>query len=404
LFQSCQRDLPKSRQLTVAIVPSAGEHSETQCGILSAGTVVNCRYYGKAIMKSSLRQTATPKHRSRPHGNNRPQPKTPSAGKHPRRQFLGLAAGAAALPAMSRIAWAQAYPTRPVRIVVGFPAGGGADISGRMIGQWLSERFGQPFIIENRPGAGSNIATESVVRAPPDGYTLLMISNVNAINAALYDRLTFNFIRDIAPVAGIMRYPQVVVVHPSLPIKTVPDLIAYAKANPGKLNMPSAGNGTSDHLSGELFKFMAGVDIIHVPYRGIAPALIDLLAGQVQVMVGGLPAVLEYIKAGRLRPLAVTTAARSEVLPEAPTLGQFVSGYETSTWTGIGAPKNTPIDVIGRLNREINASLADPKVKARLADLGSAAFVISPSDLAKLIADDTEKYGKVIRAANIKAE
>jgi tripartite-type tricarboxylate transporter receptor subunit TctC len=305
---------------------------------------------------------------------------------------------------MSRIAWAQAYPTRPVRIVVGFPAGGGADISGRMIGQWLSERFGQPFIIENRPGAGSNIATESVVRAPPDGYTLLMISNVNAINAALYDRLTFNFIRDIAPVAGIMRYPQVLVVHPSLPIKTVPDLIAYAKANPGKLNMPSAGNGTSDHLSGELFKFMAGVDIIHVPYRGIAPALIDLLAGQVQVMVGGSPAVLEYIKAGKLRPLAVTTAARSEVLPEAPTVGQFVSGYETSTWTGIGAPKNTPIDVIGRLNREINASLADPKMKARLADLGSAAFVISPADLAKLIADDTEKYGKVIRAANIKAE
>jgi tripartite-type tricarboxylate transporter receptor subunit TctC len=348
-------------------------------------------------MRTSVRKSETPRRRPAPRGNERRL-----VTQHPRRRILSLAAGAAALPAMARMAWGQTYPTRPVCIVVGFPPGGGADISGRMIGQWLSERFGQPFIIENRPGASSDIAAEAVVHAPPDGYTLLMISNVNAINVALYDRLSFNFIRDIAPVAGIMRYPQVLVVHPSLPTKTLPDLIFYAKTNPGRLNMASAGNGSSDHLSGELFKFMAGVDMLHVPYRGGAPALIDLLSGQVQVMVGGLPTVLEYIKAGKLRPLAVTTAARSEALPEAPTVAEFVPGYETSTWTGIGAPKNTPIDIIGRLNREISAGLADPKMKERLADLGSAPFVISPPDLAKLIADDTEKYGKVIRAANIK--
>jgi tripartite-type tricarboxylate transporter receptor subunit TctC len=324
--------------------------------------------------------------------------------KLPRRKFLHLAGGAALLSAASRMAGAQAYPSRPVRIVVGFPAGGGADLAARMIGQWLSERFGKPFIIENRPGAGSNIATEAVIRAPPDGYTLLIIANQNAFNATLYDRLNFDFIRDIAPVAGIMRYPQVLVVHPSLPTKTVPDLIAYAKANPGKLNMGSTGIGTSDHLSGVLFKIMGGVNIIHVPYRGIAPPLTDLLAGQVQVMVGGLPAVIEHVRAGKLRPLAVTTAARSEALPEVPTVAEFVPGYETSTWSGLGAPKDTSIDIIGRLNREISAGLADPKMKARLADLGSAAFMISPGDLAKLIAEDTEKYGKVIRAANIKPE
>jgi tripartite-type tricarboxylate transporter receptor subunit TctC len=291
-----------------------------------------------------------------------------------------------------------------VRIIVGFPAGGGADLAARMIGQWLSERFGKPFIIENRPGAGSNIATEAVVRAPRDGYTLLMIANQNAFNATLYDRLNFDFIRDIAPVAGIMRYPQVLVVHPSLPTKTVSDLIAYAKANPGKLNMGSAGIGTSDHLSGELFKMMAGVDMVHVPYRGGALALTDLLAGQVQVMVSGLPQSVEHVRAGKLRALAVTTTARSEVLPDIPTVAEFVPGYETSTWSGLGAPKNMPIDLIDRLNWEITAGLADPKMKARLADLGSAAFVISPANLAKLIAEDTEKYGKVIRAANIKAE
>jgi tripartite-type tricarboxylate transporter receptor subunit TctC len=303
---------------------------------------------------------------------------------------------------MSRIAWAQAYPARPVRIIVGFPPGGGTDLAARLIGQWLSERLGQPFVIENRPGAAGNNATEAVVRALPDGYTLLMIANSNAINPALYDKLSFNFIRDIAPIAGILRYPQAIVIHPSVPAKTVPEFINYAKANPGKLNMASPGNGTNDHLSGELFKVMAGIDMVHVPYRGQGPALTDLIAGQVQMMVGGLPAMIEHVGAGRLRPLAVTTVTRSEALPDIPTVAEFVPGFETSTWQGLGAPKNTPSGIIERLNNEINVGLADPKMKARLADLGSTVLAISPADLAKLIAAETEKYGKVIRAANIK--
>jgi tripartite-type tricarboxylate transporter receptor subunit TctC len=321
-----------------------------------------------------------------------------------RRRFLHLAAGAAALPAVARNAWAQAYPTRPVRIVVGFPPGGGADITARLIGQWLSERLSQPFIIENRPGAGSNIATEAVVRAPADGYTLLLVGAFNATNAALYDKLNFNFIRDIAPVAGIIRTALVVVVHPSFPAKTVPQFIAYAKANPRKVNMASAGNGATSHISGELFKMMAGVDMVHLPYRGEAPALTDLLGGQVQVYFASTVGSIEYIRTGRLRALAVTTATRSDELPDIPTVDEFLPGYEASLWYGIGAPRNTPVEVIDKLNNEINAGLADPKMKARLAELGGTAFVGSPADFGKLIADETEKWGKVIRATNIKAD
>jgi tripartite-type tricarboxylate transporter receptor subunit TctC len=324
--------------------------------------------------------------------------------KLPRRNFLHLAAGAAALPAVSRIATAQAYPTRPVRIIVGFPAGGGADIVARLIGQWLSERLGQQFIIENRPGAGSNIATEAVVRAAADGYTLLLVSTPNAINATLYDKLKYNFIRDIAPVAGIMVVPNVMVVNPSVPAKSVPEFIAHAKANPGKLNMASGGVGPPSHLAGELFKMMTGVDMNHVPYRGAAPALTDLLAGQVQVMFPTMPASIEYIKAGTLRALAVTTAMRSEMLPGIPTMGEFVPGYEAPTWYGVGVPKNTPAEIIGKLNQEVNAALADPKVKARLADLGGTVLAGAPTDFGKLITDETEKWAKVIRAANIKPD
>ena len=276
------------------------------------------------------------------------------------------------------------------------------DIVARLIGQWLSERLGQPFIIENRPGAGSNIATEAVVRAPPDGYTLLLVGPPNAINATLYDKLNFNFIRDIAPVASIVRVPNVMVVNPSVPAKTVPEFIAYAKANPGKINMASAGIGSSAHVAGELFKMMTGVDMVHVPYRGAAPALTDLLGGQVQVCSPRMPASIEYIKAGKLRALAVTTATRSEALPDVPTVGEFVPGYEASSWYGVGAPKNTPAEIVDKLNKEINAALADPKIKARLADLGGTALAGSPADFGKLIADETEKWGKVIRAANIK--
>jgi tripartite-type tricarboxylate transporter receptor subunit TctC len=291
--------------------------------------------------------------------------------KPPRRNFLHLAAGAAALLAASRIARAQAYPTRPVRIVVGFAPGGGVDIIARLIGQWLSERLGQQFIIENRPGAGTNIATEAVVRAPPDGYTLLLVNAANAVNATLYDNLSFNFVRDIAPVAGIMAASSVMVVHPSVPAKTVPEFIAYAKANPGKINMASGGVGSPSHVAGELFKMMAGVGMIHVPYRGLAPALTDLLGGQVQVIFGAVTSSIEYIKAGRLRALAVTTAKRSEVLPDLPTVGEFVPGYEASQWYGLGVAKNAPTEIIDRLNKEINVALADPNMKARLADLVS---------------------------------
>jgi tripartite-type tricarboxylate transporter receptor subunit TctC len=321
-----------------------------------------------------------------------------------RRQFLYLAAGAAALAAVSRIARAQAYPSRPVRIIVPFAPAGSTDIVARLMGQWLSERLGQQFVIENRPGGGGNIGTEAVVRASPDGYTLLLVGGGNAINATLYDKLNFNFIRDIAPVATIIRAPQILVVNPSVPVKTVPEFIAYAKANPGKINMASGGTGTPPHLAGELFKMMAGVDLIHVPYRGNGPAFNDLIGGQVQVMFPSPVGLLEYIQAGKLRALAVTTATRSEALADLPTVGDFVPGYEASGWFGVGAPRNTPSEIIDKLNKEINAALADPKLKTRLADLGGDVLALSPGEFGKLIADDAERWGKVIRAANIKAE
>jgi tripartite-type tricarboxylate transporter receptor subunit TctC len=324
--------------------------------------------------------------------------------KLPRRNFLHLAAGAAALPALSRIARAQTYPSRPVRIIVGFPAGGGSDIIARLLGQWMTERLRQSFIIENRPGAGSNIATEAVVRAPADGYTLLWVGTFNATNAALYEKLNFNFIREIAPVAGIIRTALVVVVHPSFPAKTVPQFIAYAKANPRKVNMASAGNGSTSHISGELFKMMAGVDMVHLPYRGEAPAFTDLLGGQAQVYFASTVGSIEYIRTGRLRALAVTAATRSDELPDIPTVDEFLPGYEASLWYGIGAPRNTPVEVIDKLNEVINAGLADLKLKARFTDLGGTVMMGSPADFAKLIADETEKWGKVIRATNIKAD
>src|SRR5713101_6814386 len=321
--------------------------------------------------------------------------------KLPRRRFLHLVS-AAALPAVSRIARAQTYPTRPVRIIVGFAAATGADILARLIGQWLSERLGQQFVIENRPGAGTNIATEAVVRSAPDGYTLLAISPANAINATLYEKLNFIFIRDIAPIASVMRTPNVMLVNPSVPAKSVPEFISYAKANPGKISFASAGNGSGSHMSGELFKMMAGVDIVHVPYRGGGPALTDLLSGQVQLMFPGTTASIAYIRAGTLRPLAVTTATRSDVLRDIPTVGDFVPGYEASLLDGVGAPKNTPREIIDRLNREINAGLADPQLKARLADLGGTVLPGSPADFGNLILDETDKWGKVVKFAGIK--
>ena len=324
--------------------------------------------------------------------------------KLPRRQFLHFAAGAAALPAVSRIAWAQAYPTRPVRIIVGYPPGGGNDIVARLVGQWLSERLGQAFVIENRPGAGTNIATEALVKSSTDGYTLLLCGSANAINATLYEKLNFVFLRDITPVASITRESLVMAVHPSFPAKTVPEFIAYAKANPGTINMASAGIGSGSHVPGELFKMMTGINIVHVPYRGAAPALTDLLAGQVQVYFVSATASIEHIRAGKMRPLAVTTASRSEVLPEIPTVGEFVTGYEASIWYGLGAPKNTPVEIIDKLNKDINTGLADPKTKARLADTGGKVLPGSPADFGNLIAAETEKWGKVIRAANIKPE
>jgi tripartite-type tricarboxylate transporter receptor subunit TctC len=324
--------------------------------------------------------------------------------KLPRRRFLHLAAGAAALPAVSLIARAQTYPTRPVHWVVPFPPGGPADISARLIGQWLSERVGQPFIIENQPGAGGNIGTEAVVKSPPDGHTLLLAGSFNAINATLYDKLNFNFIRDIAPVAGIMRNPLVMEVHPSVPAKSVPEFITYAKANPGKINMASGGNGSPQHMAGVLFMMKTGVNMVHVPYRGSAPLLTDLVGGQVQVAFDPMLSSIEHIRAGKLRALAVTTATRSGALPDIPTVGEFVPGYETSGWTGIGVPRNTQAEIVEKLNREINAGLADPKIKARLADLGGTVLAGSPTDFSKLMAEETEKWAKVIRAANIKAE
>jgi tripartite-type tricarboxylate transporter receptor subunit TctC len=324
--------------------------------------------------------------------------------KLPRRQFLHLVAGAAALPAMSRIARAQTYPTRPVRIIVGFAPAGGTDIHGRLIGQWLSERLGQQFVIENRPGAASNIGTEIVVNAPPDGYTVLVATFVNAVNATLYHKLNFNFMRDIAPIASIAREPFAIEVHPSVPVKTVPEFIAYAKANPGKINMGSGGIGSGNHIAGELFKMMTGVNLVHVPYRGAGPALVDLLGGQVQVMFASMSSSIEYVRADKLRALAVTIATRSPVLPDLPTVSEFVPGYEFSFWTGIGAPRNTQAEIVDKLNMEINAALADPKIKARLAELGGTALPGTPADFAKLIADETEKWGKVVNFAGLKAD
>jgi tripartite-type tricarboxylate transporter receptor subunit TctC len=324
--------------------------------------------------------------------------------KLPRRQFLHLAAGAAALPAATRLARAQTYPTRPVHVIVGFAAGGGVDITARLIGQWLSERLGQSFITENRPGAGGNIGTETVVNAAPDGYTLLLATVPNAVNATLYDKLNFNFIRDIAPVAGIIRVPQVILVNPSVPANTVPELIAYAKANPGKVNMASAGNGSAPHMAGELFNVMAGVNMVHVPYRGQGPALTDLLGGQVQVLFATTPGTTEYVRTGKLSALAVTIAARAEVLPDLPVVADFLAGYEASQWYGVGAPKNTPAEIIERLNKDINAALADPKMKARFADIGGEALTGSPADFGKLIAAETDKWGKVVRAAGLRPE
>ncbi len=314
-----------------------------------------------------------------------------------RRQFLHLAASAAALPVASRVAWAQTYPTRLVRFVVGGPPGGPQDILARLMGQWLSERLGQPFVIDNRPGAGTNIAAEAVVRAPADGHTLLMIGAANAINATLYEKLNFNFIRDIAPVAGITRQTSVMEVHPSVAAKTVSELIAYARANPGKLNMASAGNGTPPHIAGELFKMMTGIDILHVPYRGGAPALTDLLGGEVHVMFDSIAPSIEHIRAGKLRALAVTTTTRSEALPDIPTVADFVPGYEASAFFGIGAPKSTSAEIVERLNKEINATLADPKMKPRLAEFGGTVLPGSPADFGKLIADETEKWAKVVK-------
>jgi tripartite-type tricarboxylate transporter receptor subunit TctC len=324
--------------------------------------------------------------------------------KLPRRRFLQLAAGAVALPAVPRIAAAQAYPTQSVRLIIGYTPGGSADITARLIGHWLSERLGQPVIIESRPGAGTNIATEAVVRSPADGYTLLLAAPANAINATLYEKLSYNFIHDIAPVAGLIRFPNVIVVNPSVPARTVPEFIAYAKADPGKINMASAGNGSTIHVSGELFKMMAGVSMVHVPYRGGAPAMTDLLGGQVQVMFDNLPTSIEHIRAGRLRPLAITTATRSELLPEVPTVADFLPGYEASAWYGVGAPRNTPAAIIDRLNREINAVLADPRMQARAAEMGATLLAGSPADFGKLIADETEKWSKVVKFAGIRAD
>jgi len=320
-----------------------------------------------------------------------------------RRTFVNMAAGAAALPAASRIARAQAYPTRPVRIIVGYAAAGGTDITARLIGRWLSERLGQQFIVENRPGANSNVATEAVVRAA-DGYTLLMVSAACAINATLYDKLNFNFIRDIAPVAAIISSPNVMEVNPSFPARSVPEFIAYAKANPGKVNFASGGNGTGQHVSGELFKMMTGVNMVHVPYRGGAPAVTDLLGGQVQVYFGVLSASIEYIKSGKLRALAVTTAMRSPALPDVPVVADFVPGFEASDWFGIVAPKNTPAEVVNKLNREINASLADPMMKTRLADMGGTTFAGSPADFGRLVVEETGKWAKVVKFSGAKPD
>ena len=321
-----------------------------------------------------------------------------------RRGFLRLVAGAAALPALARFAGAETYPSRPVHLIIGYPPGGSADLTARLFGQWLSESLGQQFVVESRPGAGTNLATEAVVRAPADGHTLLLAAPANATNPALFAKLNFDFIRDTTPVAGLIRFPDVVVVNLSLPIHTIPELIAYAKANPGKLNFASSGVGSTLHVAGELFKMMTGTDIVHVPYRGGGPALIDLMSGRVQLMFDNLPTSLPFIKAGKLRPLAVTSAQRAAVLPEVPVVADFVPGYEASAWYGLAAPKGTPGAIVDRLNREVNAILARPDVKAQLADLGASLLPGSADDFGRLIADETAKWGKVIRFAGIKPE
>ena len=321
-----------------------------------------------------------------------------------RRQFLQLAAGAAALPVTSGVASAQTYPARPVRLVIGYTPGGSADLTARLMGQWLSERLGQSFVIENRPGGGTNIATEAVVRAAPDGYTLLLVAPANAINATLYDKLNFDFLRDMEPVAGIIRFPNVVVVTPSLPVNSIPELIAYAKANPGKLNMASSGNGSTIHMSGELFKMLTGINMVHVPYRGGAPALTDLIAGQVQVMFDNIPTCAEHVKSGKLRGLAVTSTTRSDVLPDLPVVADFLPGYEASAWYGVAAPKGTPPEIIERLNKAVNEILADPKAKARFTELGAFLLPGSALDFGKLLANETDKWGKVVKFAGAKVD
>jgi tripartite-type tricarboxylate transporter receptor subunit TctC len=321
-----------------------------------------------------------------------------------RRQFLHLAAGAAALPAVTRVARGQSYPSRPVHWIVGYTPGGGNDIFARLMGQWLQERLGQPFVIENRPGAGSNIATEAVVNARPDGYAILLANFANASNASLYANLKFNFIRDIAPIAGIVRVPNIMLVNQSLPVKTIPEFIAYAKANPGKISMASAGIGSTGHLAGELMKMMAGIDFVHVPYRGNAPAITDLLSGQVQILFASLPSSIEYVRAGKARGLAVTTAMRAAAAPDLPAIAEFVAGYEVSSWYGIGAPRNTPSDVIDTLNKAVNVGLADPRLKKQLDDQGGIEMAGTPADFGRLIADETEKWAKVIKFAGIKPQ
>jgi tripartite-type tricarboxylate transporter receptor subunit TctC len=322
----------------------------------------------------------------------------------PRRRFLSLAAGAVAAPVMPRLASAQSYPSRPVRLIIGYTPGGSADITARLMAQWLSERLGQQFVVESRPGAGTNLATEAVVNAPPDGYTLLLVAPANAINASLYEKLNHNFMRDIVPVGGINRFPNVMEVNPSLPVKTVPEIIAYAQANPGKLNMASSGPGSTIHVSGELFKMMTGVNMVHVPYRGSAPALTDMMGGQVQVMFDNLPTSIEHIRAGRLRVLAVTGTARSNLLPDTPTVADFVPGYEASAWYGIGAPKNTPAEIINKLNVTVNAILADPAVKGRFDSMGATLITGSAAGFGKYVAEETEKWAKVVKFSGAKPE
>jgi tripartite-type tricarboxylate transporter receptor subunit TctC len=355
-------------------------------------------------MKAIFRQTATPQFPVRLRSSDRRQPIRPAASSHPRRHFLRIAAGAAALTAASRKSWAQGYPTRAVRVIVPAAAGGPTDILARLMSQRLSERLGQQFIIENRTGGGTTIGTEAVVRALPDGHTLLMVATSAAISATLYEKLNYDFMRDIAPVASLIRNPLVMVVNPSFPAKTVSEFVAHAKAQPRNVNMASGGIGTSPHLSGELFKMMTALDMLHVPYRGDAPALTDLIGGQVQVMFAVLPGSIEWIRTGKLRALAVTTATRSEALPDVPTVGDTVVGYDASGWYGVGAPKNTPAEVIDKLNSAINTVLADPAMKARLADLGGTPLPMTPAEFGKFIADETDKWGSVIRTAGIKPE